>query len=192
MDIANLQAIRESFGRVVYSHKTHEKDCEIGNRSARMVKWMNVVLTTLTSSSLVADLFSQSPSFPYISAILAATTLAFVIFQLSFNPEETAEKHRQTAKELWYVREKYVTLLVDIKNGVLSDEMVTKKRDGLIEELKLLYKFASPTSSSAYKKAQKALKINEELTFTNDEINQFLPQELWLGAQKAKRGQVRS
>jgi hypothetical protein len=180
MDTANLQAIRESFGRVVYSHKTHEKDCEMGNHRARMVKWTNVILTTLTSSSLVTDLFSQSPSFLYISTILAATTLAFVIFQVSFNPEEAAEKHRQAAKEIWYVREKYVSLLVDIKNGALSNEAVTKRRDGLIEELKLIYKFVPPTSASAYKKAQRALKINEELTFTNDEINQFLPEDLWI------------
>lgn len=164
MDNANLQAIRESFGRVVYSHKTHEKDCEMANQKARATKWVNLTLTTLTSGSLVTDIFSQSPSLPYISAALAALTLAFVIFQLSFNPEEVAEKHRQAAKELWYIREKYVNLLVDIKNGSLSDETVTKRRDALIEELKLIYKFAPPTSSAAYKAAQKALKINEELT----------------------------
>ena len=184
MDTANLQAIREAFGRVVYSHKTHEKDCEMGNRRARATKWINVVLTTLTSGSLVTDLFFQCPSLPYISTILAATTLAFVIFQLSFNPEEVAEKHRQAAKELWYVREKYVSLLVDIKNGVLSEEAVTKRRDSLIEELKLIYKFTPPTSTSAYKNAQKALKVNEELTFTNEEINQFLPEDLWLKSRK--------
>jgi hypothetical protein len=180
MTTANLQAIRESFGRVVYSHKTHEKDCEIWNQRARAVKWINVLLTTLTSGSLIKDIFSSGASYLYVSAILAALTLAFVIFQLSFNPEGEAEKHRQTAKELWYIREKYVSLLVDIKNAALSEEALSKRRDALIEELKLIYKFAPPTSSAAYKQAQKALKINEELTFTNDEINQFLPNDLWL------------
>lgn len=180
MDTANLQAIRESFGRVVYSHKTHEKDCEMANRRARATKWVNLILTTLTSCSLVTDIFSQSPSLPYISATLAALTLAFVIFQLSFNPEEVAEKHRQAAKELWYIREKYLCLLVDIKNGSLSDETVIKRRDALIDELKLIYNFAPPTSSAAYKTAQKALKISEELTFTNKEIDQFLPEALWI------------
>jgi len=31
MDKTNLQVIRESFGRVAYSHKTHEKAAEIEN-----------------------------------------------------------------------------------------------------------------------------------------------------------------
>lgn len=149
------------------------------NQKAKVAKWMNLLLTTLTSCSLITDIFSKSPTLPYISAVLAALTLAFVIFQLSFNPEEVAEKHRQAAKELWYIREKYMNLLIDMKNGSLSDETVTKRRDALIEELKLIYKFAPSTSLLAYKAAQKALKINEELTFTAKEINQFLPKELW-------------
>ena len=175
---ATLQAIRESFGRVVYTHKTHEKDCEMWNHRARAVKWMNVLLTTLTSGSLIKDLFSPGPSYLYVSTILAALTLAFVIFQLSFNPEGEVEKHRQTAKELWYMREKYVSLLVDIQNKTLSEETIARRRDGLIEELKLIYKFAPATSAEAYKKAQRALKIKEEMTFSNEEINQFLPEEL--------------
>ncbi len=180
MSTATLQAIRESFGRVVYTHKTHEKDCEMWNHRARAVKWVNVLLTTLTSGSLIKDLLSPGTSYLYVSTILASVTLAFVIFQLSFNPEGEAEKHRQTAKELWYIREKYVSFLVDIKNKTLSEEEIAKRRDGLIEELKLIYRFAPATSAEAYKKAQRALKIQEELTFSNEEINQFLPEDLWI------------
>jgi hypothetical protein len=101
-----------------------------------------------------------------------------MIFQLSFNPEEKAEKHRQSAKELWYIREKYINLMADIINGRISDDTIITRRNEVIEELKLIYKFAPTTSSGAYKKAQKALKINEELTFSDNEIDQFLPSEL--------------
>ena len=38
MDITNLQTIRESFGRVVYSHKTHEKAAEIEENKNKKVK----------------------------------------------------------------------------------------------------------------------------------------------------------
>jgi len=116
MDTTNLQVIRESFGRVVYTHKTHEKAAEIENNKATIVKWINIVLTALTSTSVLSDLISNRDIFGYTSSILAMLTLAFVIFQLSFNPEENAEKHRQVAKELWFIRERYVCLLTDIKN----------------------------------------------------------------------------
>ena len=44
-----------------------------------------------------------------------------------------------------------------------------------MEELKKVYDLAPDTSSRAYKVAQKALKINEDMTFSNEEINHFLP-----------------
>ena len=108
MDKTNLQVIRESFGRVVYSHKTHEKAAEIEEFKSRIVKWFNVILITLTSGGLISTIITNQTILLYISAALSASTLGFTIFQLSFNPTEKAEKHRYVAKELWYIREKYI------------------------------------------------------------------------------------
>ena len=180
MDKTNLQVIRESFGRVVYSHKTHEKDAEIASCYATATKWANIILTTITSGTLITTIITNQSLLIYVSAVLSAITLAFAIFQLSFNPEEKTEKHRQLAKELWYVREKYVNLMADIVGEKINDDTITTRRNNIIEELKLIYKFAPTTSAKAYKKAQEALKINEELTFSEEEIDQFLPNELKL------------
>lgn len=180
MDKTNLQLIRESFGRVVYSHKTHEKAAEIENNKNKRVKWFNIILTTFTASSLISTIITNQTILLYIGSVFSAFTLGFTIFQLSFNPAEKAEKHRYVAKELWYIREKYVNLMADIINGRLTYESITSKRDNLIEELKLIYKFAPETDSKSYKLAREALKLNEELTFSDEEIDQFLPSELKL------------
>lgn len=178
MDKVNFRTIRESFGRVTYTQKTHEKAAEIENRKAVQVKWINVALTTLTTTSLVSDLFSTDPCLQYASSFLSAATLAFVIFQLSFSPDQKAEKHRQVAKELWAIREKYINLLVDIKNESLDNQNIINQRDLLAKELALIYRFTPQTDSMAYKKAQDALKLNEELTFSDEELNSLLPGEL--------------
>lgn len=178
MDKINLEVIRESFGRVVYSHKTHEKDAEIVNFQAIITKWINIFLTVLTSGTLISTIVTNEIILAYLGAVFAALTLGFTIFQLSFNPEAKAEKHRQTAKELWYIREKYVNLIADIVNNQIGDDVIKTQRNEIIEELKLIYKFAPITSSKAYQKAREALKINEELTFSDEEIDQFLPSEL--------------
>jgi len=178
MDKTNLQVIRESFGRVVYSHKTHEKDAEILNFQTIIIKWINIVLTTLTSGTLISTILTNQIALIYTSAFFSALTLAFTIFQLSFNPEISAENHRQIAKELWFIREKYVNLMADLINEKIDNEIIISRRDALIEQLKMIYKFAPITTTKAYKKAQKALKINEELTFSDKEINQFLPEKL--------------
>ncbi|MCA1604025.1 MAG: SLATT domain-containing protein [Acidobacteria bacterium] len=174
-----VEAIRESFGRVVYSHKTHEKAREIQSRRATWVKWINIVLTTATSAALLSTVITNERAFLYVSTALSAASLMFVIFQLSFDPGKEAERHRNTAKELWYVREKYVNLLSDIKLDPAAVG-ITARRDELIDELNSIYKLAPDTSSGAYKAAQKALKVNEEMTFSGSEIDEFLPESLHL------------
>jgi len=94
----NLQAIRESFGRVAYSHKTHEKAAEIENRNSKIVKWINIVLTTLTSGTLISTIITNQNTFLYTSTVLSCLMLGFTIFQLSFNPAEKADKHSYVGK----------------------------------------------------------------------------------------------
>lgn len=180
MDNINLQVIREAFGRVAYSHKTHEKEAEILSNKVVIIEWGNIILTALTSGTLISTIITNQNILIYISAVLSTLTLAFIIFQLSFNPEARAEQHRQLAKELWYIREKYVNLIADIMNEREDDTVITTRRNQLVEELKLIYKFAPNTSPRSYKKAQKSLKINKELTFNDEEIDQFLPDNLKL------------
>lgn len=170
-------SIREAFGRVVYSHKTHEKAREIETNRVTFVKATNIVLTTLTSAGLLGTIITDAHALLYLSSSLAALTLAFTIFQFRFDPAGAADEHRTTANELWYVREQYCNLLADVRRGI-PEEDAARRRDELTAELKEVYSHAPSTSSRAYRKAQEALKIKEDMTFSAAEINKFLPKEL--------------
>lgn len=170
-------AIREAFGRVVYAHKTHEKAREIESGRATTVKLTNIVLITLTSAGLLGTIITNARAALYVSSVLSALALAFVIFQFSFDPAGEADKHCIAAKELWYLRERYCNLLTDIRCGV-AEEAVASRRDELTDELKAVYEHAPNTSSKAYRKAQDALKVKEDMTFSDAEIDKFLPKEL--------------
>jgi hypothetical protein len=180
MDKINLQVIRESFGRTVYSHKTYEKEFEIQECKANIFKWVNIIILAIGSSTLLATLINDQKGLLIAGAIFTALGLALAIFQLSFNPEEKAYKYKQTANQLWQIREKYTCLIADVMNGKIKDEDVQSKRDELLKELDLVYKNSLPTSPGAYIKASVALKEQEEFTFSNPEINKFLPKDLWL------------
>jgi hypothetical protein len=180
MDKINLQVIRESFGRTVYSHKTYEKEFEIQEYKANVFKWIDIVILTIGSSALLVTLINDQKLLLIAGAIFTALGLALAIFQLSFNPEEKAYKYKQTANQLWQIREKYTCLIADVMNGKIKDEDIQSKRDQLLKELDLVYKNSLPTSSKAYGKASVALKEQEEFTFSNAEINKFLPKDLWL------------
>lgn len=185
MDKTNLQVIRESFGRVCYSHKTHEKDAEIQIGHSIIVKWINIVLISITTGSLLSTIFANK-NLIFVGAIFSSITLGFSIFQISFDPEKKATKHKQVANSLWLIREKYINLMADIINSQIKKDEIVKKRDNLINELDLIYKSAPSTSSVAYEKARSALRLNEELTFNNQEINQLLPDSLHIANKKKK------
>lgn len=184
MNNKNLQIVRESFGKVVYTHKTHEKDAEIWNCRSNIIKWINISLTALTSGTLVSTFFANQPILIYVSSGLSFLVLFFLIFQISFNPDEMVEKHKNIAKELWYIKEKYLSLISDIMSESIGDEAAIIRRDNLIDELKMIYKFSPETSGRAYKKARKVLKIDEESTFSDAEIDMFLPSSLKISSDK--------
>ena len=57
-------------------------------------------------------------------------------------------------------------------------EVIRNKRDQLQADLHAIYKGSPRTIGKAYKEATKALKENEELTFSDNEINNLLPIDL--------------
>jgi len=79
------------------------------------------------------------------------------------------------------IREKYLSLLTDLRMGstVVSD--LQRRREELLEELHRVYSGAPSTTFKAYRKAQKALKALEDMTFSESEIDAFLPKELKRG-----------
>ena len=57
-------------------------------------------------------------------------------------------------------------------------EALQTERDQLLQDLHTAYASSPPTNSDAYAEAQKALKYREDLTFTDGEIDAFLPKPL--------------
>ncbi len=177
MDKINLSVIREVFGRVVYTHKTYEKASDICQNKFLWIKRINVILLVLTSGSAITSLF-EGQLYIIITSILATLSLFFVIYQLSFNFSELAERYKATAKKLWFIREKYQNLIADIINNCLESDEIVKKRDTLLNELNEILTNSVATNKKAYLVAKKALKIEDEMNFTKDEIDSFLPKEL--------------
>ena len=89
-----------------------------------------------------------------------------------------AQKHRQVAAEIWLIREKYLTLLTALHMKQQSLDEICLQRDKLLEDLHSIYSGAPSTNFKAYKKAQDALKNMEDMTFSYEEIDKFLPKEL--------------
>ena len=104
---------------------------------------------------------------------------------------ELAQKHRQSAADLWLIREKYLSLLTDLRVGDESIESIRSRRDALLKELHGVYSGAPSTTVRAYTAAQKALQQWEEMTFSDDEIDKLLPRDLKRAASRSGGGEQR-
>jgi len=110
--------------------------------------------------------------------IVSTALLTLNAYTKNYDLGELAQKHKQAANDLWIIREKYLSLLVDLAMREKPLEALQKQRDELVAQLHTVYGGAPSTTFQAYKKAQEALKQFEDMTFTDAEIDAFLPREL--------------
>jgi hypothetical protein len=170
--------IRECYGRVVYSHKTHEKMADGCAETLRSYKIAQIFVAGLTASGVVSILIFDDLWLKLATAVLSFASFWISAYMKGFDPGGTAQKHRDAAAGLWPIRESYLSLLTDLKSGAIDDQQAMARRDALQGQLATIYKSVPQTDGKAYGRAQKALKQDEDLTFSDAEIDAFLPNSL--------------
>lgn len=170
--------IRECYGRVVWSHKTQEKCADILNKRNSCFRIIQIIVSSIITSGIIAAIIGDKYIFGIITAIVSAIQLVFNSYLKNYDLGEIAQKHSSCAVQLWNIRENYLSLLTDIRMKILSIDDIVKKRDDLQRDLNNIYKGAPRSISAAYNEASKALKAMEEMTFSVEEIDSYLPKSL--------------
>ena len=62
---------RNIFGRVMWSHKIQEKQCDIVNRKFMIINVVNIFCSALTSAGIVATIFHNPLWLKIVSAIVS-------------------------------------------------------------------------------------------------------------------------
>lgn len=184
LDEVLLGQVREAFGRLVYSHKTHEKQADLCFRRHQQQATALVVLTALSTGTFLGALLGW-----WVNTRITALVTAFLALLVSglnlatsrFKFEERSREHRDTATRLWDVRESYLSLITDMMSGSLTDEQARTRRDELQEQTRKVYAESPRTTDKAFTQARAGIKDNEEMTFTSHEIDLLLPHALRLG-----------
>lgn len=178
-----LEQVREIYGRMVYTHKTQEKEADRWHRWDVGQRWALVVLTALGSATFFTALLGALVDERWSG--LATSFVALLVSGLSLAAKELkfsqrTEAHRDCAAELWNLRESYLSLIADLMSGTMDLAQGSVRRDELQEQTAEVLAAAPRTTAVAYYRAGKALKNNEELTLSSAEIDRFLPEALRL------------
>lgn len=170
--------IRECYGRAVYSHKTHEKCADILLTRLSRIKILQLLLSATTTGSFITILFGSDYIGSIVGVVLSTALLCLNAYTKEYDLGEIAQKHKQAVNDIWLIREQYLSLITDLRIGDKEIKNLQSERDRLSSSLHAIYSGSPSTTSSAYKKAQYALQHNEEMTFSDQEIDAFLPKEL--------------
>lgn len=170
--------IREIYGRVVYTHKTHEKCALVLKNRSDCIKIGEIILSAATTTSILFVLFGEEKIAQLLAAIFSTILLVLTLYSKDFSLLAIAEKHKLAALNILEIREKLLSLLVDIKIGNKDINLLQQNRDDLNKQLVNIYRGAPNTINKAYELASKALKENYEFTFSESEIDKFLPESL--------------
>ena len=170
------EQIRDCFGRVAWSHKTHEKQADYYEKWNCRLTWGKIIVTALASAGGILWLVTES-WWSVASCTLSTLLLLINLIFENRNYAILSQKHRDTAAQLWNIREGYLSLLTNIRSQSADIEEIQKRRDELQEKLFAVYLSAQRTSGKAYIEASNALH-GEELSFSDAEIDKMLPPTL--------------
>ncbi len=186
MDLQNLAIVRQTFANTVFTHKVHEVASEKQTQNSYYVKIVNIALVSVVLVLLLVQTAQPDKIWlSYLGAGLSVAEIIFLIIQLSFSYEDKMVLHKNSALKYMGLRDKYRSLITDIMNQAIPKKAIIEKRDSLQREYQVISDLSPQTGPSEYQEAQRRLNkrgsiSGEEFTWSDEEIDQFLPEELRL------------
>lgn len=168
--------IREAFGKVVYTETCHNKIINRLNKKKDRIKISQIVFSAITSTGIVSSLFCDEYFINIVSAISSLILLIINLYYKNFNLSKEIQEHKLAADMLWKIREEYISLLTDFES--LTEDKIINKRNELQERTFKVYQNSPRTDKKSYAEARKALKVDEEQTFAEKEIDNMLPNSI--------------
>jgi len=163
-----IKTVEALFGRTLYSFKTHAKQADIYNSWQDFIKTIEIL--TIGAAGCGILFISDDQSMKITSATLSFIAICCSIHLQSKDYEKLISSHLEISHRLWFLKEQLSALCSDFENKLINEQVLREGRDKSLVILSEIYKNSLPTSVRAYKKAQKALKHDEEHSFSDQEL----------------------
>ncbi len=165
--------IQERYVKVIWTHKIQLCQAAIHSKKNKCRNITLAFLSCAVSAAAITNVLkwlSEDVMVPVL-AVLSLILTFFTIMYKSDNLGKAAIENEHFAATMHNLRNRYESLLADIRSGQLTKEQIVARRDALEHEEDLIYSGIVPaTSSEAVDAASKALKTNQDSTTTNKEI----------------------
>lgn len=173
--------VRDTFNRVVWSHKIQEKQADIYQCRHRAFTTVSIISSSLTSVGIVSLIFVDQLWVKLISAGLSFISIFVNAYFKSFDLNTMIKAHKTTAVQLLSARDRLTCLLMKIKLKMAPVEELIEIHEDLLREIDNIYENAPNTSNKAVRRASKALRVAGDNTFSDNEADAYLPAALRKG-----------
>jgi len=179
-----LAVARQMYAQCVFNHKVHEKACERLESTRNKIKIINIFDLFLILLFLVLQIYFPTNSiFGAISIGLTVFEITFLFMQKEFPFDEKSKEHKRIALRFLSLRDQYLAHISELMSDSIQLEAI-KFCDSLMNNYHLICDLAPQTTYKDYQNAQITLlgmtKNGEEYTWSNAEIDRFLPETMRL------------
>ena len=173
-----LDEVRQNFASVVWTHKIQEKQADIYGENYNKLESINILVASLTSCGIVSTIFCDKLASKIIAAILSFVTLSITTYFKSFDIKYMEKQCKDAANHLVVVRNDMLHIISEIHMKSRSVDEINQDYIQIMKRLHKIYVEAPSTTKKAVERAEEALKIDNEYTYTEEEIDHFLPPSL--------------
>lgn len=173
-----LDEVRKNYASVVWTHKIQEKQADIYHKQYAKLEMINILAASATSCGIISTIFYDNICAKIIATVLSFITITISAYFKSFDIKEMEKCNKEYANKFLIMRNRLLHIICDLhmkKRNVLE---INTEYISIIDELNELYVSAPLITQKAVDKATKVLKVNKEYTYTDEEIDNFLPPTL--------------
>lgn len=174
-----LDAVRQNYASAVWTHKIQIKQADIYAAQYRWLQLVNIVLAAATSCGAVS-LFTDKDSIvlKIITVALSFATTAVTAYQKIFDLKAMQKQHEDAANKFIVIRNELLQVITEIHMQKKDVSDIDEEYQKIVERLNTLYLSVPSTTNKAVAVAKEALGINRDYTYTDEEIDRFLPPAL--------------
>ena len=172
-----LDEVRQNFASVVWTHKIQEKQADIYANRYKIFETCNIIFAGVTSCGVVAIFICEDYITKVLTTLVSFGSLFLSAYLKCFDLKNLERQHRIAANRFIIVRNQLLHIIVELHMEP-NLEQIKAEYQQILSDLNKLYLEAPSTTDSAVSKASEALNIKNEYTYTDEEIDHFLPNNL--------------
>ena len=149
-----VEHVRLNYSLTVQNYNMHARAAE--RLAALTLKCRLAILAVfaVATGAILVSLFRSGREYQIAAAVFAVLALAGQTLFVAWGLEGRVYAHRIFAHRLWLVCERYRSLLAEIRDGLVDDAVVLRRREALSEQVHAVYEQGFPVDEPGFEAAR--------------------------------------